>query len=313
MSLPTPIICLMGPTACGKTDLAVELVQRHPEFQIISVDSALVYQGLDIGTAKPSPAVQSIAPHRLIDICDPALPYSAGDFQNDALREITQIQQQQKIPLLVGGTMLYFWVLEHGLATLPTADATIRAEISHKAATQGWPALHAELQQVDPQAATRIHPHDGQRIQRALEVYRLTGRPISANWQSQPNQRRLNLQHFILTASKAVLTERIRARFKYQIDHGFIEEVESLRRRPDIYADLPAMRTVGYRQVWEHLDGQYDFTELCERAYFATCQLAKRQLTWLRRWQQANWYCADPGNSGIKEIAHKIAITALKI
>lgn len=297
----------MGPTACGKTDLAVELVQRYPEFQIISADSALVYRGLNIGAAKPSPEIQRIAPHRLIDICDPAVPYSAGDFQRDALSAISDITAQQKIPLLVGGTMLYFWVLEHGLAALPTADAGLRAEIAAQAASEGWPAVHAELQKVDPQAASRIHPHDGQRTQRALEVYRLTGKPISAWQQPSQTQTHLNFQHVILTtASKTILAERIRDRFKHQIDQGLIEEVQGLRQRPDIHADLPAMRTVGYRQVWEYLDGQYSLAELYERAFFATCQLAKRQLTWLRRWQQAVWYYTEPHNSKNQEIIKKI-------
>lgn len=279
----------MGPTASGKTDLAVAWQQRHPQLAIISVDSALVYRGLDIGTAKPSREILTVAPHRLIDICDPAQPYSAGQFRQDALREIHDIHSHGKIPLLVGGTMLYFWVLQHGLAVLPAADAKIRAEIAAQAAVSSWPAQHVLLQQVDPISAQRISPQDGQRIQRALEVYRLTGKPLSHSHKNTGIDHPFTLHHLILAPEREILTQRIQQRLQTLFACGFIEEVQTLRQCPNIHADLPAMRTVGYRQIWEYLDGQYDLSTLHERAYFATCQLAKRQLTWLRRWHEAYW------------------------
>lgn len=280
----------MGPTASGKTDLAVELAQRHPQLDIISVDSALVYRGLDIGTAKPSRALLAEAPHRLIDICEVTRPYSAGDFCQDALREIADIHSHGKTPLLVGGTMLYFWVLEHGLAPLPPAHPAIRAEIALRAAAKGWPALHDELEALDSVAAESIHPHDGQRIQRALEVFFLTGKPISV-WQAESLQTSpFSIAHIILAPEqRESLTQRIARRLENLFARGFVEEVEALRLGADIHPDLPAMRTVGYRQIWEYLDGAYDLPTTRERVYYATCQLAKRQLTWLRRWQTAEW------------------------
>ena len=285
-----PIICLMGPTASGKTDLAVELAQRLP-LQIISADSALVYRDLNIGTAKPNREILAIASHRLIDICDPAQIYSAGNFRVDALREIADIHRHGHIPLLVGGTMLYFWVLQQGLANLPSADLALRAKLSARAAEEGWSALHQELITIDPEAAARIHSHDGQRIQRALEVYYLTGKPMSV-WQQQHTTSHLPLRmiNIVLAPSdRQLLLERIKRRTQQLFSNGFIQEVEQLRNRADIHADLPAMRTVGYRQVWEYLDGQYDLPTLQERVCIATNQLAKRQLTWLRRWQTAHW------------------------
>ncbi len=289
MSKSAQVICLMGPTASGKTDLAVELVQRRPHLQIISVDSALVYRGLDIGTAKPSREMLAAAPHRLIDIRDPAEPYTAGNFRQDALREISDIHSQGKTPLLVGGTMLYFWVLQNGLAPLPPADLNIRSQITAQAAAQGWPAIHHQLQQIDPVSAARIHQHDGQRIQRALEVYSLTGVPISAWQEKTPRDLPFSLRHFILAPEHPdSLSTRIQQRLHRLFAAGFIEEVENLRLRADIHPDLPAMRTVGYRQVWEYLDGKYDLPALHERAWFATRQLAKRQMTWLRRWPAAS-------------------------
>jgi tRNA dimethylallyltransferase len=289
MSKSAQVICLMGPTASGKTDLAVELAQRHSHLQLVSADSALVYRGLDIGTAKPSREILAAAPHRLIDIRDPAEPYTAGNFREDALREIADIHRQGKTPLLVGGSMLYFWVLENGLAHLPPADLTIRSQITAQAADQGWPAVHDQLQQVDAVAAARIHPHDGQRIQRALEVYLLTGVAISAWQEKTPRDLPFSLQHFILTPEHAdTLSTRIQQRLQTLFARGFIEEVQNLRLRADIHLDLPAMRTVGYSQVWEYLDGKYGLPTLHERAWFATRQLAKRQMTWLRRWPAAS-------------------------
>jgi tRNA dimethylallyltransferase len=284
------IICLMGPTASGKTDLAVELVQQHPQLEIISADSALVYRGLDIGTAKPGRDILTVAPHRLIDIRDPAEPYSAGDFRQDALQHITDIHRQGKIPLLVGGTMLYFWVLQHGLAALPVADPATRSQIAARADAEGWPALHVELMRVDPDAAQRIHPHDSQRIQRALEVWLLTGKPISVCQQQSPNDLPFRVINMILAPQhRESLSQRIEQRLQRLFARGFIEEVQNLRQRPEIHADLPALRAVGYRQVWEYLEGKMDLPALQQQVYFATCQLAKRQLTWLRRWQDAEW------------------------
>lgn len=289
-----PVIFLMGPTASGKTDLAVQWVQRHPRLAIINADSALVYRGMDIGTAKPNRETLALAPHRLIDIRDPQQPYSAGDFRKDALREIQQIHQQGQIPLFVGGTMLYFWVLEHGLAELPSASSELRSELSAKVHELGWAALHTELKQVDPVAAARIHPQDGQRIQRALEVYRITGKPISV-WHAQtPNDFSYPLFRFILSPQeRSTLTARIQRRLKNLFDRGFIEEVANLRARGDLHPDLPALRAVGYRQIWEYLDGNYDLQVLHERVFYATCQLAKRQFTWLRRWSSAHWFDSD--------------------
>jgi tRNA dimethylallyltransferase len=280
---------LMGPTASGKTDFSVELVLHNPQLEIVSVDSALVYRGLDIGTAKPSREILATIPHHLIDICDLAEPYSAGNFRQNALQAIADIHRRGKIPLLVGGTMLYFWVLEHGLAPLPPANTEIRAKMSEEAARAGWPALHQQLQQVDPAAAAKISPQDGQRIQRALEIFYLTGKPISVWQQETDNNLPFNIRHFILAPPRETLYQRIHQRLQTLFDRGFIDEVQALRARPEIHADLPAMRTVGYRQIWEYLDGQYDLPTLHERAYHATCQLAKRQFTWLRRWEKAKW------------------------
>ncbi len=299
-----PIVCLMGPTASGKTDLAVELVQRLP-LQIVSADSALVYRGLDIGTAKPNQSILAIAPHRLINICDPAEPYSAGNFRQQVLGEIEAIHQQGQIPLLVGGTMLYFWILQRGLASLPPANALFRAKIATLAEEKGWEALHQQLCQVDAVAASKIHKHDGQRIQRALEIYHLTGQPISV-WQQQQTHSHLPfpvINIILAPQDRQVLHQRIDLRLQSLFAQGFIQEVECLRQRHDLHADLPAMRTVGYRQIWEYLDGQYDLATLKERTFIATCQLAKRQLTWLRRWPKAQWLSIEtPPQQLIKSV-----------
>jgi tRNA dimethylallyltransferase len=277
-----PVILLLGPTATGKTDLAVALAGRLP-VDVVSVDSALVYRGLDIGTAKPSPAVLADCPHRLIDVCEPEDAYSAGRFLADATREIEAIHAAGRVPLLVGGTMLYHRVIQSGIAALPGRDPAIRARIDAEAAARGWPALHAELAAADPAAAARIEPRDAQRIQRALEVLRLTGRPISA-WQAEqgaaPPWRFLKLG--LWPGDRAALHARIGQRFDAMMAAGFLDEVRALRARPGLGPDLPSMRAVGYRQLWAHLDGRWTLPEAVRRAKAATRQLAKRQLTWMR-------------------------------
>ncbi len=279
------IVCLMGPTASGKTQLAVELVQRYP-FEIISVDSAMVYKGMDIGTAKPSPEILQIAPHRLIDICDPRDAYSAAQFRTDALREIDDIQSHNKIPLLVGGTMLYFKTLQQGIAAMPSADPEVRAALLAEAKAIGWPKLHQRLQTIDPQAAARIHAHDSQRIQRALEVFMLTGKNLT-RWQQDQADQGLDqkiINIIIAPDDRKVLHERIALRFMQMLEQGFVDEVKQLIARGDLSLDFPAMRSVGYRQVWKYLLGEYTYEEMCEKGIIATRQLAKRQLTWLRSW-----------------------------
>lgn len=290
MSSPSPAIFLMGPTAAGKTDLAVELVRRLP-CDIISVDSALVYRGMDIGTAKPGPEVLSAAPHRLIDIRDPSESYSAAQFREDALREMTQISRAGRIPLLVGGTMLYFRTLERGLSDLPSADGTVRARLEEEAGVLGWAALHARLAEVDPAAAKRIHPNDPQRIQRALEVYEVSGRPMSELYGqgAAPHFPYCALKIVVSPADRAELHRRIEARYRAMLGAGFVEEVERLRGRGDLHPDLPSMRAVGYRQVWNYLDGRLSYFEMMEKGVAATRQFAKRQLTWLRAIPDVIW------------------------
>lgn len=287
------VLCLMGPTASGKTALAVEIVKRFP-CEIISVDSAMVYRGLDIGTAKPDAATLQQAPHRLLDICDPADVYSAGDFKKDALREIENIIQQHKIPLLVGGTMMYFHILEHGLDDIPSRDNAVRTQIQQQAEQEGWPALHEKLKNIDPKAALRIHPHDSQRIQRALEVYTLSGKPITQHQQLSPPHPAYTFHHLVLCpADRSHLHARIEKRFLTMLDLGFMEEVKKLHQRPDLSLEKPALRAVGYRQAWEYLSGKLTWDEMKEKTIIATRQLAKRQLTWLRRWKEAVWFDSE--------------------
>lgn len=279
------IICLMGPTASGKTDLAIELTQHFP-CDIISVDSAMVYKGMDIGTAKPSFALQQFAPHRLIDIRDPLDSYSAGTFRVDALAQIQNILANNRIPLLVGGTMMYFYILMNGLADLPQADATLRANLELKAKTIGWPALHAKLKIIDPHAFERIHPFDGQRIQRALEVYYLSGKSLT-EWQQEKKKARENYKYHcigLIPPDRTVLHQRIANRFHDMLQHGFLAEVTNLYERGDLHLDLPAIRSVGYKEAWGFLKGRFDYATMRENAIIATRQLAKRQLTWLRHW-----------------------------
>ena len=277
-------IFLMGPTASGKTDLAIQLRQQLP-VEVISVDSALIYRGMDIGTAKPSKAQLALAPHRLIDICDPAESYSAANFRTDALREMQEISAQGKIPLLVGGTMLYYKALLEGLSPLPSADEKVRSEIEAKAALIGWGGLHQELSKIDPISAQRINPNDSQRINRALEVFYLTGKTLTELTAQKGEALPYDILQFaIAPEQREVLHLRIEQRFHKMIELGFQQEVEKLYRRPDLNENLPSIRCVGYRQMWEYLRGDYDHDEMIFRGICATRQLAKRQITWLRGW-----------------------------
>lgn len=283
-TLPTAIF-LMGPTASGKTDLAIQLRQHLP-VEVISVDSALIYKGMDIGTAKPGKEELALAPHRLIDILDPAESYSAMNFREDALREMTEISAQGKIPLLVGGTMLYYKALIDGLSPLPNADEKVRSEIEAKAELVGWTELHKALEKIDPVSAARINPNDSQRINRALEVFYLTGKSLTELTEQKGESLPYNvLQFAIAPEDRAILHERIELRFHKMMELGFKAEVEKLFARSDLHLDLPSIRCVGYRQMWEHLQGQYDLDEAVYRGICATRQLAKRQITWLRGWK----------------------------
>ena len=280
---PPPVICLMGATATGKTELAVALVRRFA-MDIVSVDSTLVYRGMDIGAAKPDAGTLAQAPHRLIDILDPAEIYSAARFRRDALAEIAAIHAAGRTPLLVGGAMLYFRALRDGLSPLPPADPAVREAIGAQARVLGWAAMHDELKRVDPAAGARIHPNDPQRIQRALEVFRISGRTLTALQREAtaqaPALRFINLG--VMPADRAQLADRIARRFDAMLARGFVEEVRRLRERADLNVRLPSMRSVGYRQIWGYLDGEYGYREMAARALAATRQLAKRQLTWLR-------------------------------
>lgn len=277
-------IFLMGPTASGKSALAMELV-RHLPCDIISVDSALVYRGMDIGTAKPTAEELALAPHRLIDIIDPLDAYSAADFRRDALREMADIVAKGRIPLLVGGTMLYYKALLEGLSPLPEADPGVRAQIELEAAMLGWAALHAELCRIDPVAGARIHPNDPQRLSRALEVFRLTGKNLTELTQLQGEPLPYRTMQFVIAPSdRAWLRERIALRFDTMLAQGFEREVTRLLQRGDLNPSLPSIRCVGYRQMWDYLTGVLSYDEMRYRGIVATCQLAKRQMTWLRGW-----------------------------
>lgn len=284
------LICLMGPTASGKTDLAIQLAGVL-DCELISVDSALVYRGLDIGSAKPD------YPHHLIDICDPSTPYSVAQFVEDAERVVSDVISRGKLPLLVGGTMMYFKAFLEGMAEMPASDPEVRQQIEDQAKARGWPALHAELSLVDPESAARIHPNHSQRLARALEVYRVSGAPIS-HWQKHGHQggafERYDVCQLALNPlDRAVLHARIERRFQQMLAAGFLAEVEGLRRRGDLHSALPAVRAVGYRQLWQHLDGDYGLEEAGEKVAAATRQLAKRQLTWLRKWPNLDWINTD--------------------
>ena len=310
-----PVIFLMGPTASGKTDLAIALSREFP-CHIISVDSALVYRGMNIGSAKPDRKTLAKYPHALIDIRDPAEPYSASDFVDDALAEIKKAHQEEKVPLLVGGTMLYYKALMDGLEDLPPADQAIRAEIDLRAEKEGWPSLHAELAKLDPETAARLHPNHNQRIQRALEVCMVTGRPMSeihAGQQGQKLDETFKVHHLVMMPSdRKVLHERIELRLKNMFEEGFIEEVRALYKRGDLHPGLPSIRAVGYRQVWSYLEGECDLEEARFRALVATRNLAKRQLTWLRSWESAAILYTD-NQQGRKLAEAKLVTKALNL
>jgi tRNA dimethylallyltransferase len=287
MSALIPLI--LGPTGAGKTDLALRLAERH-SLEIVSVDSAMVYRGMDIGTGKPSPEVLRRHPHHLVDILDPAQAYSAGQFVRDARQAIDDIRGRGKLPLLVGGTMLYFRALRRGLADMPAADPQVRAAIDAEAALRGWPALHAELAALDPQSARRIQPNDAQRIQRALEVHRLTGKTLTELHAVQPANADLTFAAYAWVPSERErLYAAIEQRFLAMMRAGFLDEVRKLHARGDLHADLPAIRCVGYRQLWEHLTGRDTLDSALQRAIFATRHLARRQLIWLRAEPDIKW------------------------
>lgn len=284
-----PVVAIMGPTASGKTGLALELAEQIP-CEIISVDSALVYRQMDIGTAKPSAQELSAVPHHLVDIIDPAETYSVAEFCRDAVQLIGEIHRRQRVPILVGGTMMYFNALINGISPLPKSDEAIRARISEQAEKQGWAALHQELTEVDPISAKRIHPNDPQRLTRALEVYRSSGKNLTY-WQEQkgdPCPYEI-AQFAIAPEDRQVLHNRIAERFDIMLDNGLIEEVRKLYERGDLNEDMPSIRSVGYRQVWQYLDGRLSYAEMREKGIIATRQLAKRQLTWLRGWPSLTW------------------------
>lgn len=284
-------VLLMGPTGAGKSDLAVRLAQEFP-LEIVSTDSALVYRGMDIGTAKPDLATRRSVAHHLIDIRDPVMTYSAGDFVVDAAAAMEDIWRRGCQPLFVGGTMLYFHTLSAGIAALPDRDLDVRAAIDARAAAIGWTGVHRELAAVDPDAAARIHANDPQRIQRAMEVYKLTGQPISRLQQLRVSALAgVDVLEVVLAPSdRNVLHERIQARFEAMLAAGFLDEVRRLRERSDLDAEHPSMRAVGYRQIWRYLDGYSELDEASKQAVAATRQLAKRQLTWLRARQSATWF-----------------------
>ena len=295
----------MGPTASGKTDLAIQLC-RELNTEVISVDSALVYKGMDIGTAKPNADELALAPHRLIDIIDPADSYSAADFRKDALSHITQLHSQGKIPLLVGGTMMYFKALIEGLSPLPNADQAIRAQLEREATEHGWPALHKVLKEVDPVAAVKINENDSQRINRALEVYRLTGKPMSELQNTKAKSLPFDILQFaIAPTERLALHQRIEKRFKIMLDMGFENEVLALYKRNDLHHDLPSIRCVGYRQMWEYLDGKSDYDDMVFKGIAATRQLAKRQLTWLRGWQNISWL--ESGEENLQRVLSSLS------
>jgi len=291
---PTALF-LMGPTASGKTDLAIKLAQEC-NCEIISVDSALIYKSMDIGTAKPTPEELAKAPHALVDIIDPLESYSVGDFRHDALQLMKEICDRGNTPLLVGGTMMYYKALVDGLSPLPSADPVIRAEIEKQAEYEGWQAMHDLLYEIDPVSANRIHVNDPQRLSRAIEVYRISGKSLTELTAIKSEPIPYHIKQFaIAPTEKAVLHQRIEKRFDLMLKAGFEQEVQALRNRGDLHLDLPSMRCVGYRQMWEYLQGSMDYDEMVFRGVVATRQLAKRQMTWLRGWKDVTWL--ESGNT----------------
>ena len=307
-----PAIFIMGPTAAGKTDLALALHEKL-SCDLISVDSALIYEGMDIGTAKPEAELLAQVPHQLIDILDPVEAYSAARFREDALAAMAQISSSGRVPLLVGGTMLYFRALEHGLADLPAADERVRERLDAELQQKGLPTMHERLQQIDPDSAARIHPNDPQRILRALEVYEISGKSMTELHQQAVKQRAPYRLAKLIIAPKdrSTLHDRIEKRFQQMLTLGFVEEVAGLRERGNLDLSMPSMRAVGYRQVWEYLDGDYDYDEMVRRGVVATRQFAKRQLTWLRAEKDAIWL--DSESSDLSNQALKCITTALNI
>ncbi|CAI3968748.1 tRNA dimethylallyltransferase [Alteromonas macleodii] len=302
-----PVIAIMGPTASGKTGLALDIAAKV-ESEVISVDSALVYKGMDIGTAKPTQEEQAGVVHHLIDIIDPAQSYSVSQFVNDTNALIGDILARGKVPILAGGTMMYFNALINGISPLPKSDEKIRDEITQQAQRLGWSKLHDELRGVDPISGERIHPNDPQRITRALEVYRSTGKTLT-HWQQQEGEKcPYNITQFaIAPADRTVLHERIATRFDMMLEQGFEKEVVKLYERSDLHEDLPSVRSVGYRQMWQYLDGQLSYAEMRERGIIATRQLAKRQLTWLRGWEQVTWLDTF-ANDNLTKITAKVTL-----
>ncbi|MEZ9511805.1 tRNA (adenosine(37)-N6)-dimethylallyltransferase MiaA [Vibrio breoganii] len=300
-------IFLMGPTASGKTELAIRLRQRFP-IELISVDSALIYKGMDIGTAKPTAEEQAAAPHRLIDIIDPSESYSAADFRRDALQLMDEITAQGKIPMLVGGTMLYYKALLEGLSPLPAADPEIRAQIEQEATQKGWQALHDELKQIDSVSAERIHPNDPQRLSRALEVFRISGKSLTELTQQKGEPIPYDVKQFaIAPQERSELHRRIELRYEKMVEAGFEDEVRALHQRTDLHPDLPSIRCVGYRQMWGYLEEEYSFDEAIFKGVCATRQLAKRQITWLRSWKDLTWLDSQNIDHGVETIANVIA------
>ena len=302
-----PVIAIMGPTASGKTGLALDIAAKV-ESEVISVDSALVYKGMDIGTAKPTQEEQAGVVHHLIDIIDPAQSYSVSQFVNDTNALIGDILSRGKVPILAGGTMMYFNALINGISPLPKSDEKVRDEITQQAQRLGWSKLHDELRGVDPISGERVHPNDPQRITRALEVYRSTGKTLT-HWQQQEGEKcPYNIAQFaIAPADRAVLHERIATRFDLMLEQGFENEVVKLYERSDLHEDLPSIRSVGYRQMWQYLDGQLSYAEMRERGIIATRQLAKRQLTWLRGWEQVTWLDTF-ANDNLTKITAKVTL-----
>lgn len=285
-----PVVFLMGPTASGKTDLAMKLYDQLP-CEIVSVDSAMIYRGMNIGTAKPDAELLSKYPHRLIDIRDPDEAYSAAEFRHDALALIEEIRAAGKIPLLTGGTMLYFHALKNGLASLPKADSAVRERILNQAQAEGWDAIHRRLAEVDPESAARLNPNDSQRLQRALEVYEVSGRTMTELWAEQEAQKPdfKIIPMAVMPTERSELHDRIAQRFDIMLDQGFVDEVKTLWNRGDLNLQMPSVRCVGYRQVWEYFAGTWDYDTMKFKGVVATRQLAKRQVTWLRSWENLAW------------------------